>query len=373
MASSRGLKEVGFFDCAGGGQITVKGNFAYIGHMANPYGTSIIDVSDPLHPKLMAHIEMPKGTHSHKVRATDEIMVRNHELLGSGKPEDFHTGVGIFDVSDKQHPKKISTWDTVGRGVHRFDFDGRYLYFSSTMEGFRGPIMVVLDISDPESPKEVCKWWIPGQWEAGGEEFVWGDGPEPRCHHPLRLGNRLYVSYWHHGFFILNIDDLKKPKKISGLNSSPSFPHPTHTALPIPFEIRGHKIMVVADEDVAKLRPHAPSFAWVVDITDETNPIPISSFQVDGLDPDGAPQEPFTGCHQPSEVVIDEIIPFAWFSKGVRLVNISNPHSPKEVGHFEPDPQPGCKRLSSNDVTLDDRGLVYVIDRLRGLHILERV
>ena len=372
MASAQGLREVGFFDCAGGGQVRVDGATAYIGHMTNPYGTSLVDVSDPRNPRLLSHVKMPPGTHSHKVHGLGDLMIRNHELIGPGKPDDFSTGVGIFDVSDRESPRLITTWDTVGRGVHRFDFDGRFLYFSSTVEGFRGPIMVVLDLKDPEHPEEVCKWWIPGQWTAGGEDYVWDGGPEPRCHHPLRLNDRLYVSYWHHGFFILNIEDLSAPKLVSSMNTGPTFPHPTHTALPIPFEIRGHSVMIVADEDVAKLRPHAPAFMWVVDITDETNPLPISTYQVEGLDPDGEPQQTFTGCHQPSEIVTDTVIPFAWFSKGVRMVDISDPHAPAEIGHFEPDPQPGCDRLCANDITVDDRGLIYVIDRLRGMHILER-
>ena len=373
MASSLGLKEVGYFDCAGGGQIRIDGNYAYIGHMANPFGTTIVDVSDPKNPKQLSHVPMPEGTHSHKVHARGDLMVRNHELIGPGKPADFHTGVGIYDVSDKSNPRLITTWNTTGKGVHRFDFDGRYMYFSSTYEGFRGTIMVVLDLKEPSKPEEVCKWWIPGQWEAGGEEYVWEGGPEPRCHHPLRMGNRLYMSYWHHGFFILDIDDLSKPKMVSSFNTGPTFPHPTHTALPIPFEIGGHRHLVVADEDVAKLRPHAPAFTWVFDITDETNPIPVSSYQVSDLDPIGRPQGIYTGCHQPSEIVTGPVIPFAWFSRGIRMIDISNPHLPKEVGHFQPDPQPGCERICANDITVDERGLIYVIDRLRGLHIVEQV
>ena len=42
--------------------------------------------------------------------------------------------------------------------------------------------------------------------------------------------------------------------------------------------------MVVADEDVAKLRPAAPAFTWIYDITDGALPVPISTFQVPGLD-----------------------------------------------------------------------------------------
>jgi hypothetical protein len=32
----------------------------------------------------------------------------------------------------------------------------------------------------------------------------------------------------------------------------------------------------------------------------------------------------------------------------------------------------GATRVQSNDVCYDDRGLIYLIDRTRGLHILER-
>jgi hypothetical protein len=30
-------------------------------------------------------------------------------------------------------------------------------------------------------------------------------------------------------------------------------------------------------------------------------------------------------------------------------------------------------RVQSNDLTVDDRGFIYLLDRIRGCHILERV
>jgi hypothetical protein len=98
------------------------------------------------------------------------------------------------------------------------------------------------------------------------------------------------VSYWHHGFFILDIDDMSKPKLVSAVNTGPADPHPTHTALRMPAKLKGRDIMLVADEDVAKLRPSAPAFAWVYDITFERQPMPFATFQVPGLDTDGAPR-----------------------------------------------------------------------------------
>ena len=134
----------------------------------------------------------------------------------------------------------------------------------------------------------MSRWWIPGQWKDGGEEYPWRDFVQPRCHHPLRAGNRLNVSYWHHGMYILDISDMSNPKMISGHRRSPAFPHPTHTCLVVPDPLKGRKVMVVADEDVATLRPAAPAFSWIYDITDERLPTPIATINVAGVDKDGA-------------------------------------------------------------------------------------
>ncbi|MGQ9367996.1 LVIVD repeat-containing protein [Azospirillum sp. ST 5-10] len=371
MPQSLNTTHLSHIDCPGGGQVWVDGTTLYIGHMRPPSGTTIVDVADPRNPKVIARITVPDGWHSHKVRVSDGIMIVNHERFGQDAPE-FGGGLGIYDVSRPAEPRLISKWQTAGKGVHRYDFDGRYAYISPTAEGFIGNIAMILDLADPVSPREVGRWWIPGQWQAGGEEYPWDPAwPTPRCHHPLRLGDRLYVSYWHHGLFILDVSDLSSPKPVAALNTSRAFPHPTHTCLPIPQTLKGRRIMVVADEDVAKLYPAPPAFTWIYDITDERTPVPISTFQVAGIDTTGEPQPPMTGCHQPSERFSGSIIPFAWFAQGLRLVDIADPFAPQEVGHFVPDVPAGSQRASSNDVTLDERGIIYLIDRVHGVDIIE--
>ena len=139
----------------------------------------------------------------------------------------------------------------------------------------------------------------------------------------------------------------------------------------MPKLLKGRDIMVVADEDVAKLYPSAPAFTWIYDITNEHCPIPIATWQVEGLDKDGSPQPPMMGCHQPSERFSGTVIPFAWFAQGLRLFDVADPFAPKEVGHFLPDAAPGAERPSSNDVTIDDRGLIYLVDRVAGVDVVE--
>src|SRR3979409_2718805 len=107
----REISPVSWFDCAGGGQVVVERGIAYVGNMRNPHGTMIIDVKDPKHPKMLAEITLPPGTHSHKVRAKDGIMVTNREILGAGglkgevPTEGFRGGIGIYDADQPPQPQ----------------------------------------------------------------------------------------------------------------------------------------------------------------------------------------------------------------------------------------------------------------------------
>ena len=53
------------------------------------------------------------------------------------------------------------------------------------------------------------------------------------------------------------------------------------------------------------------------------------------------------------------------------IVNVT-PDSFSDGGqHFVPDAAPSADRPSSNDVTIDSRGLIYLVDRVNGVDIIE--
>ena len=68
---------------------------------------------------------------------------------------------------------------------------------------------------------------------------------------------------------------------------------------------------------------------WMVDITEETHPVVVSTYQIDELSGKQAPM--CSGLHQPSEKFIGTEIPMAWFSNGLRVIDIKDPQRPVEA------------------------------------------
>src|SRR4051794_27162817 len=98
------LHHLARLDIPGGGQVVAEGDFAYVGHMRPPEGTSIIDVADPRRPRIVSQITLPAHTHSHKVRAHGDIMLVNNELFRSTtgeRQDDAARSIKMCDTSDK--------------------------------------------------------------------------------------------------------------------------------------------------------------------------------------------------------------------------------------------------------------------------------
>jgi hypothetical protein len=86
-------------------------------------GTSIADVSDPLAPRIVAEVPVAAGFHSHKVRASNGLMLVNRELVNKTAAQaGVRGGLGIYDIFKPAQPREITHWSCGGRGVHRFTF-----------------------------------------------------------------------------------------------------------------------------------------------------------------------------------------------------------------------------------------------------------
>ncbi len=373
--------------------MSVAGNYAYLGHITNRerLGTSILDVSDPRQPRLVSQIRLDHpDSHSHKARVVGDLMIvnveqnqgalgRKAENLASESTAYDAGGFKLYDVSHRSAPRLIAHHRTFGRGVHRFDMDSRYAYISTEMRGYVGNILVIYDLREPARPGEVSRWWLPGQHVAGGEKPAWR-GRRNRLHHALRFGDELWAGCWHAGVRVIDVSDIRAPRTIGEYNYHPPYPEPSHTFMPVPSRIGGRRIALAIDEedhahDADELerrrgRPHG--CLWILDVTDLNKMQPLSLFEVSELDSPWARATPGRfGAHQFQEHMEGTLVYCAWFSGGVRIVDVADPFAPQEVGWFIPEPAAGKAAPQTNDVEVDARGLIYIVDRYAGFDILE--
>jgi hypothetical protein len=279
-------------------------------------------------------------------------------------------GFKVYDISDKASPKLVAYQRTHGFGVHRFDADERYAYISTEMEGYIGNILVVYDMAEPSRPAEVSRWWMPGQHVAGGEVPTW-QGYSHRLHHAMRVGDELWAAVWHAGIRVLDASDITDLKVLGEYNYHPPIPEPTHTVMPFEQRIDGRRYAAAIDEEHQHRHGALHGFLWIFDVTDLSDMRPISAFDVSEMDSPWSrtPGARF-GAHQYHERLDSTLVYATWFAGGLRIVDAKNPAEPEEVGHFIPDPVGDSAAPASNDVFVDEEGLIYLLDRDRGFDIL---
>ena len=169
---------------------------------------------------------------------------------------------------------------------------------------------------------------------------------------------------------MIDVSDIRNPKTVGAYDYHPPFPEPTHTVLRVPFPVKGKDVAVVFDEEHDHVPGRLHAGMWVFDVTDLANIKPLSMFHVSELDSPWARVGRF-GAHQPAEHMHDTLVYASWFSGGLRVVDVADPSLPVEVAHYIPEPTGGNSSPQSNDVELDARGLVYLLDRNQGLDVLE--
>ena len=122
----------------------------------------------------------------------------------------------------------------------------------------------------------------------------------------------------------------------------------------------------------------------------EANPTIISNFQVPEASGDFCNRGGRFGAHASSEsftpLFYGKLTFVSWFNAGVRAIDIRDPWSPKEAAYYIPattantdircttiNGQQICNFvIQTNNVEVDERGLIYIVDRANtGLHILE--
>ena len=362
----------------------------WLGHESAPKNFTAVDVTDPRKPSVILQTDLPHGDmRSNNLELLGDLLIVPYQTSRVGlKP----AGVEFFDVSDPNHPKSVAFFDASGphsRGVHHMWFvDGAYLHLASGAGDFkpRNPkddqFYRIIDVRQPTRPVEVGRWWLPGTRDGDSE-------PAPTRHTKIDAGfrahntnvyprrpDRAWIGYLDAGAIVLDISDMARPKLVSRWDYHPPYPGFTHTVLPL-FD---QQLMIVSDEATAVGGADWPKLVWVVDVRDETNPVPIATCPIPPVDEFKGRGGRY-GAHNlhenrpvPGSFVSETLIFGPFFNGGVRVFDVSNPFRPEEVAYCVPDAPRGSKAgaIQINDVFVDERRIVYAVDRLiGGLYVLE--
>ncbi len=363
----------------------------WLAHESAPKNFTGVDVTDPRAPRVVVQTELPHAkVRSNSLDVVGDVMAVAYQTQSTGLTP---AGFDLFDISMPEQPRLISHFDASGphsRGVHALWFvDGEYVHMASGAADFqpRHPnddqFYRIVDVRNPGRPTEVGRWWLPGTRE--GDNAPAPQRLDPKFDAGFRAHNtnvfpqrpdRAYIGYIDGGAVILDIADKAHPKLVGRWQYSPPFNGFTHTVLPL-FD---RNLLIVSDECIKDDGLDWPKLVWVVDARVESNPVPISTLPA-------APHATFAhrggrfGAHNlhenlpvPSSWHSDQLVIGTFFNAGVRAYDIGNPYQPQEVAYFVPG-SPLLSRAGAiqlNDVYVDDRRIVYTVDRFAGgLYILE--
>ena len=107
-------------------------------------------------------------------------------------------------------------------------------------------------------------------------------------------------------------------------------------------------------------------------MTDPAKPTILCTYQLDENRQPYHGNDVRFGTHQLREQVDrDCMLYVTWFAAGLRMIDIGDPANPKEKGYFIPQPTTGKTTPWTNDVAKDDRGLIFVTDKVCGLDVIE--
>jgi hypothetical protein len=156
-------------------------------------------------------------------------------------------------------------------------------------------------------------------------------------------------------------------------------------------EFKTRDIVLLASESTSDLCDEAPHWSFVVDVTVENSktappgtrlqqnpfqgPMVLSTMHVDPFDGEKYPRGNYCGrgarfgVHSSEEnfwnPLYGKLTSIAYFTGGVRIWDIREPHAPVEVAFYVPESNANTNPdgYMTNNVEIDDRGFIYIVDR----------
>jgi hypothetical protein len=284
--------------------------------------------------------------------------VVNYEKFRDGSARSSAAGsANFFDVSTPSRPKLVRHWRVSGEGgFPRCDFDGRFAYTrrrqNATSEHHDG-FSITVGIRARRIRTGGISRAAQGRRRGYRGTTYRSRAVTIRCARRPASTCRSVASRPLHP---RNISDMSKPTLVSAAFLGPANPHPSHTALRMR-KAQGPGHHSPADEGRREAPPFGPRVRLVYDVYVREQPIPMRRSRWRSR-PDGAPQPPMMGCHQPAECFNGHHRPRSACSPAdVRTSDVADPFAPTGSRLLRTRLRLWDAKCVSNDVTTISSGL----------------
>jgi hypothetical protein len=318
-----------------GGYAYVTGTFEEEAGGALKLGTGIFiyalqpveGAEGPLKVTKVAQMELPDDTW-HQVWARGDTL-----YIASSK-----RGVLLYDISKRAEPRALKSFPPTAVDVRALSFDGNWLYAASPL-----PNAEIL-IFDATNPRELV---------LAKRYFVEQSSPDvgDRPYDVLARDGRLYVSHWSYGLTVSDVANPRQPKLLGRFSYSLSTTRTAAVGV-----MGGRTLAFEAGENWgAHLR--------VLDVSAPEIITQVANFQL-------RPEVSIRAL-----ALSGTKLYLAHYQDGLRVLDISNPNEPRQVGYYnawrESDSGRGVSFFEGlSDVAVPGDGYVYATETSRGLLIL---
>jgi len=382
MGYRRGLRLIGQNTIGNRGanlQLAWSGNCAYVGQAqasrflpgvdttpptypageVASYGIAVIDATNDANPVLLHILQSPATYNTWEALHTNAA--RNF-LAVSGTD----TKLDLYDITDCKNPTLLSetTLPATSHGM-LIAPDGRTVYIADL---FNNQIEVV-DVTNLRAPQLMML--VP---EPGAHDIDISDD-----------GNRLYIAAPGHGVIIVDVSSIQNRLPNAAATTIGQLPWPelSHTTRRMQ---NGGRTYLMDSDEVNGIGTDRFGNTWypgqesdtgtcpwgfgrIIDITDETKPVLVSTYGLQVNDVVNCPTtvkdvesqsyqlvnySPHYGGFDNKEN--SKLAFWTWYSSGLRVFDISNPANPVEIAYYNPPPIP---TVGNNEFILGPSPLLY--------------
>jgi choice-of-anchor B domain-containing protein len=266
------------------GDVWVANDVAYLA-LFGGNGASIVDVSDPANPFELTQYSTPSTAGTWDVKASG-----NYAYLA---PQFSGVGLVTLDVTDPANPVLVSEFSHErATSVHNvwIDTTTAHAYLASNTSG----AVEIVDISNPASPQHVASF----------------ESAEGSIHDMVVVDGILYASFLSGGLYLADVSDPTNPQLMGFVDYPEAF---THNAWP---SEDGRYVFTTDEVNGGHMR--------VFDVQDLGDIHEVASYQA------GPPDAIIHNVH-----VVGDFVHIAYYSEGYRVVDVTDPLNPIEVGFYD--------------------------------------